>query len=481
MSGIFYLVAGVVAGGAAAWYAARALLKGEHARRTAEIHSGYAARIAESEGRTKGAEAVVGELRLQVQQKESELDRVREGLDAERRKGVETATRLEESRKRLEDSYKSLEQQKELVEVMRKEMTDTFSALSSAALKSSSEDFLRLASESLGKVVADTKGKLGEHQAAMDGTIRPLQELLKRYEQQIREMEASRHLTFGSLTEQLRALSAMQEKLQHETSSLVTVLRRPRTSGSWGELGLRRVAELAGMTAYCDFYEQESVSTDSGRLRPDLIVRLPNGRIIVIDAKAPVDAYLQAASAATEEERKKAFSHYVSSVRSHMNLLSMKSYWDQFTQSPEIVVMYLPGESFFSAAVEHDHKLIEDGSVKKVILATPTTLIALLKAIAYGWQQEQVTRNAQEICKLGKDLYERFCVVLEHYSKTGTSLRKAVESYNEGVRSMETRLIPSIRKFKDLGVSSAKEIESPPEVGQTPRSMGHLALEFDKE
>ncbi|MCC6346501.1 MAG: DNA recombination protein RmuC [Nitrospirales bacterium] len=481
VSGIFYLVAGVVAGGAVAWYAARAFLKGEHAHRTAELHSGYAARLAEGEGRAKGAEAVVGELRQQAQQKESELSRVREDLDAERRRGVETATRLEESHKRLEDSYRNLEQQKELVEVMRKEMTDTFSALSSAALKSSSEDFLRLASESLGKVVADTKGKLGEHQAAMDGTIKPLQELLKRYEQQIREMEESRHRTFGSLSEQLRNLSTMQEKLQHETNNLVTVLRRPKASGSWGELGLRRVAELAGMTAYCDFYEQESVSTDSGRLRPDLVVRLPNGRIIVIDAKAPVDSYLQVASAATEEERKRAVAHYIGSVRSHMNLLSSKSYWDQFAQSPEIVVMYLPGESFFSAAIEHDHKLIEDGSIKKVILATPTTFIALLKAIAYGWQQEQMTRNAQEISKLGKDLYERFCVALEHFSKTGTSLRKTVESYNEGVRSMETRLLPSLRRFRDLGVSSAREIESPPEVGQTPRSMGHLALEFDKE
>ncbi len=464
-----------------AWFAAGMLLRREHARQTAELHSGYAARIAESEGRSKGAEAVVGELRQQVQQKESELSRLRESLDAEKRRGVETATRLEESYKRLEDSYKSLEQQKELIEVMRKEMTDTFNALSSAALKSSSEDFLRLASESLGKVVADTKGKMGEHQAAMEGTVKPLQELLKRYEQQIKEMEESRNRTFGSLSEQLRNLSSMQEKLQHETSNLVTVLRRPKASGSWGELGLRRVAELAGMTAYCDFYEQESVSTDSGRLRPDLIVRLPNGRVIVIDAKAPVDAYLQVASAANEEERKRAVVHYISSVRNHMNLLSSKSYWDQFAESPEIVVMYLPGESFFSAAIEHDHKLIEDGSVKRVILATPTTFIALLKAIAYGWQQDQVTRNAQEISKLGKDLYERFSIALEHYSKTGASLRKAVESYNEGVRSMETRLIPSIRKFRSLGVSSSKEIESPSEIGQTPKSMGHLALEFDKE
>lgn len=309
--------------------------------------------------------------------------------------------------------------------------------------------------------------------------MKPLQEMLKRYENQIKEIEENRHKSFGSLTEQLRSLSTMHEQLQKETNNLVTVLRRPKVSGSWGELGLKRVAELAGMTAYCDFFEQESVSTDTGRLRPDMIVRLPNGREIVIDAKSPVDAYLNVASASSEEERKKLVNHYVANLRNHMNILSSKAYWDQFSRSPEIVVMYLPGESFFSAAIEHDHKLIEDSSVKKVILATPTTFIALLKAIAYGWQQEQVTKNAQEISKLGKELYERFSIVIEHYAKTGLAIRKAVESYNEGTRSMETRLIPSIRKFKDLGVSSPKEITAPAEIGLTAKGIEHLALELN--
>lgn len=489
MTGIVYLIIGLTLGGLTAGMIIRAVFKSKYSEQTADLQADYSNQIAEIrsahsdqiaklEGRASGAEATVDELRQQVRQKDAETNQLRNELSTEKQVKVETATRLEESKKRLEDSYKNLEEQKSLLDVMKKELTDTFNALSSAALKSSSEDFLRLASEHLGKIVADTKGKLGEHQASMDGMIKPLQETLKRYDQQIKEIEESRNKSFGSLSEQLRTLSAMQDTLQKETSNLVTVLRRPKMSGAWGELGLRRVSELAGMTAYCDFYEQTSVNTDTGRLRPDMIVRLPNGREIVVDAKAPVDAYLNAVSASSDEERKKGIANYNSQVRNHMNTLSSKAYWDQFPKSPELVVMYLPGESFFSAALENDPKLIEDGSAKKVIIATPTTFIALLKAVAYGWQQEQVTNSAQEINRLGKELYERFAVVLEHFSRTGLSIRKAVETYNEAARSMESRLVPSIKRFKDLGVSSAKEIESPVEISQTAKSIEHLALDF---
>lgn len=479
MTDILFLLTGAIAGGVAAWFIAGSRTHAVNAREIAALNAQYSNRLAEVEGKAKGAEALTGELRQHLQKREAELGLVRNELNAERQQRVETATRLEESHKRLDDSYKNIEEQKALVDVMKKELTDTFNALSAAALKSSSEDFLRLASEHLGKIVADTKGKLGEHQAAMDGTVRPLQEMLQRYEQQIKEIEESRHKSYGSLSEQIRSLSSMQEQLQKETSNLVTVLRRPKVSGSWGEIGLKRVAELAGMTAYCDFYEQESVATDTGRQRPDMIVRLPNGREIVVDAKAPVDAYLNAVSASSEEDRKKAMTNYTVQVRNHMNVLSSKTYWDQFPQSPEIVVMYLPGESFFSAALEHDPKLIEDGSFKKVILATPTTFIALLKAVAYGWQQDQVTKSAQEINRLGKELYERFSIVIEHFSKTGLAIRKASESYNEAVSSLEARLIPSIRKFRDLGVSSPKELPSPAVIEPSAKGIEHLALEFN--
>jgi len=478
MTEALFTVLGILIGSAVAYLVLSSRFKVVSAREMSAKQAQHSDEIRNVEGRAKAAEALTEELRQQMRESESDRSRLRAELDTERQQRVETSTRLEESYKRLEDSYRNLDEQKALFEVMKKEMSDTFNALSSAALKSSSEDFLRLASEHLGKVVIDTKGKLGEHHAAIDATVKPLQELLKRYEQQIRDIEESRHKSFGSLSEQIRSLSSMQERLQQETKNLVTVLRRPKTSGSWGEIGLRRVAELAGMTAYCDFYEQESVSAETGKLRPDMIVRLPNGREIIVDAKAPVDAYLNALSAPTDDERKKGISNYVAQIRNHMNSLSSKSYWDQFPRSPELVVMYLPGESFFSSALEHDPKLIEDGSMKKVVLATPTTFIALLKAIAYGWQQEQITKSAQEINKLGKELYERFSIVLDHFSKTGAAMRKAVDSYNEGVRSLETRLIPSIRKFKDLGVSSAKETASLEEIGQTAKTIDHLEIEF---
>jgi DNA recombination protein RmuC len=481
MTETFFILIGAAFGAAIIYLILSSRFKIISAKEVSDMQARHAMQLREIEGRAQGAEALVTELRRQLLEADSEKGQLRSELDSERQQRIETSTRLDESYKRLQDSYRNLDEQKALLEVMKKEMTDTFNALSAAALKSSSEDFLRLASEHLGKVVIDTKGKLGEHHAAIDATVKPLQELLKRYEQQIKESEESRHKSFGSLSEQIRSLSSMQDRLQQETKNLVTVLRRPKVSGSWGEIGLRRVAELAGMTAYCDFYEQESVSVEMGKLRPDMIVRLPNGREIVVDAKAPVDAYLNALSVPTEEERKKGIANYILQIRNHMNALSSKSYWDQFPQSPELVVMYLPGESFFSAALEHDPKLIEDGSIKKVILATPTTFIALLKAVAYGWQQEQITKSAQEINKLGKELYERFSIVIEHFSKTGAAMRKAVESYNEGVRSMESRLIPSIRKFKELGVSSAKEIVSPEEIGQTTKSAEHLAIEFDDE
>lgn len=455
MDNIIFIIIGLIIGSVTAWFLLNSRLQANYSRQIAEI-----------EGRAQRAEAVVNELRQQIQQRESELSQIRIELDREKQQRIETATRLDEAQK-------GLEEQKTIIELMKTELTDTFKAHAAAALKSSNEDFLKLASEHLGKILAETKGKLGEHREALDGTIKPLQEMLKRYEEQIQQIEKQRHESFGSLAQQIRALSTMQEQLQKETNNLVTVLRRPKVSGSWGEIGLRRVVELAGMTAYCDFYEQESISTDAGRLRPDMVVRLPNGREIVVDAKAPVDAYLNAVSASTEEERKKAIANYISRIRNHMATLSSKSYWDQFKQSPEIVVMYLPGESFFSAALEYDHKLIEDGSSKKVILSTPTTFIALLKAIAYGWQQAQITKSAQEISDLGKELYERFSIVIEHFSKIGLAIKKAVESYNEGVRSMESRLIPSIRRFKELGISSQKEVATPTEISQVTKNINY--------
>ena len=448
---VIVFLAGFACGGILLWIIARLAAQKEILRQAEEIKLSHSVRVSELEGRARYAEGQMDQLRQQLKQAESEITGLRKSLDDERVQAVESQARLAET-------ARSFERQREVIEVMKTEMTDTFRSQAATALESSNRSFLELASENLGKILEQTKGKLGEHQAGMEGTIRPLQETLKRYEEQLRGMEKARAEQSWNLSRQIQELSEMNEALQRETSSLSTALRKPQVSGSWGQMSLRRAAELAGMAPWCDFYEQVSVDTESGKLRPDMVVRLPNGRSIVIDAKAPVDAFLSALQAPTEEERKKAFAGYVTAVRGHMNGLGSKAYWDQFEDSPELVVMYLPGETFFSAALENDPNLIEDGSLKKVILATPTTLIALLKAVAYGWQQEQMASGAREINRLGRELYERFSVVAEHFSRAGANLTKAVEAHNDAVRSIETRLMPSFRRFRDLGVSTSREL-----------------------
>ncbi len=421
----------------------------------------------ELDGKAKSAEAVNVELRRQIDQKETVIGLVRDELDSERQARVEALTRLDAAQK-------SFDEQKVLIEAMKKEMTDTFNALSAAALKSSSEDFLRLASESLGKVVSDTKGKLGEHQAAMDGMIKPLSETLKRYEEQIRVMEENRHKAYGSLEEQLRALASTHENLQRETSNLVSALRKPQVRGRWGEMQLRRVAELSGMSMHCDFTEQQSVDTEKGRIRPDMIVHLPMGRDIVVDSKVSLEAYLDAVAAQSEEERKMKLERHAQQVRAHMIKLASKDYWSQVHQSPEFVVLFIPGEAFLSPAVEIDNSLIEDGIEKRIIVATPTTLIALLRAIAYGWRQEQVTKNAQQISMLGKELYERMSTMARYFGDLGSAIEKSISSYNKVVGSMESRVLPSVRKFRELGATGAEEIPPLEQVDQKPRNTSLL-------
>ena len=428
---------------------------------------GYANQLTQLEAKAMSAEAVVGELRQQILQKDADMDQIRNVLDAEKQAKTEALTKLDEARK-------GFEEQKALIDTMKKEMTDTFNALSSAALKSSSEDFLRLASESLGKVVTDTKGRLGEHQAAMDGMIKPLYESLKRYEEQIKTMEEGRHKAYGSLEEQLRTLASTQESLQKETSNLVSALRKPQVRGRWGEMQLRRVAELSGMSVHCDFTEQQSVDTEKGKIRPDMIVHLPMNREIVVDSKVSLEAYLDTVNASTDEEKRSKMEKHAQQVRAHMIKLASKEYWSQFKQSPEFVVLFIPGESFLGAAVEVDSSLIEDGIEKRVIIATPTTFIALLRAIAYGWRQEQVTKNAQEISDLGRQLYERISTLAQHFDNVGKGLEKAIGSYNKAVGSMESRVLPTVRKFRELGVTGAEEIPVVDQVDQVPRTLSLL-------
>lgn len=467
MESIAYIIIGIIIGGIAAWVLTKARLQGIYAKDKSELQSSYSNQITELEKRASGAEARIEELRQQVQQRDSEITQLRNELDAERQAKVEALTKL--------DSYqKSFEEQKALIEAMKTEMTNTFNALSSAALKSSSEDFLRLASERLGKVVTDTKGKLGEHQAALDGMIKPLYETLKRYEEQIHAIEAKRRQDYGSLEEQLKTLTSTHQQLQRETTNLVTALRNPQVRGRWGEITLRRSVELAGMSAHCDFSEQVSVGTETGRLRPDMIIHLPMEREIVVDAKVSLDAYLDAIAASTEEERKLAMKRHAQQIRAHLNNLSSKSYWDQFAQAPDYVVLFIPGESFFSAALEFDENLMEEGFAKKVILASPATLIAILGSVAHVWRQEKITKNAQAISELGRQLYERISILVQHFDNIGSNLEKAISAYNKAVGSMESRILPSVRRFKELGVTGADEIPVIEQIDLKPKNLSIL-------
>ena len=303
---------------------------------------------------------------------------------------------------------------------------------------------------------AQAKGDLETRQKAIDGLVSPLKESLGRYEQQILEMEKTRQKAYGTLDEQLRTLAQANKRLEEETKNLASALSSPlKARGRWGELTLRRVVELAGMSEHCDFTEQETIATETGRQRPDMIVNLPGNRRIAVDAKVPLQAFLDAVNPEkTEEERAKALATHGELVRGHMNQLAERKYWEQVGPELELVVLFLPGESFFSAALEQDRQLIDDGMQKKVVLATPTTLIALLRSAAYLWQQEKITENAKEISELGREVYDRLKTFLGHFQTVGTSIGRAVESYNKAVGSMEGRVLVSARKFKELGAAA---------------------------
>ncbi|MAG72111.1 MAG: DNA recombination protein RmuC [Acidobacteria bacterium] len=424
---------------------------------------------AELEARARSAEGIRDELRRQLADKDGQLEALRKTLEDEARARTEAQTRLDQAREGLRD-------QQRLVEETTTRLTDTFRALSADALKSNNQSFLDLAKQSFESIVAETKGDVGKRQEAIDGLIRPIQETLKRYEQQITAMEETRQRTFGGLEEQLKHLSASQGQLQRETGNLVKALRTPHVRGRWGEMTLHRVVELAGMAAHCDYEPQVTISGDDGRLRPDLLVRLPDNRSVVVDSKVPLDAYLDALEAEDEDHRRDALARHAQQLRTHMTQLAAKSYWEQLPQTPEFVVMFVPGESLFAAASEVDHALLEDGMARQVVMATPTTLIAVLKAVAYGWRQEQIAENAQAISALGRQLYERVRTLADHVEEVGRALGKAVAAHNRAVGSMENRVFPAARRFKELGAASGDDIPTVEPIEQAPR----LFTDLDK-
>lgn len=397
------------------------------------------------------AEATVDELRQQLDRERQELSLVRQELTEAREARVAAETRIA-------DAAKQLVEQQALLDHVRQELIGSFQALSGEALKQNNDAFLKLATVSFEALRVKAESDLAQRQQAIDGLVRPLYESLQRYDEQMRLLEHSRQAAYGGLDQHLKSLAESHQRLQQETSNLVKALRAPTVRGQWGEITLKRVAELSGMVKHCDFVEQQSVTGDDGRFRPDMVVQLPGGRQVIVDAKTVLAAYLDAHEARDEASRAEALRRHAEQVRGRMEELSLKAYWTQFDRAPEFVVLFLPGEQFLGAALDQDPRLIEEGFARGVVLATPTTLVALLRAVAYGWRQEQLTAHAQEAGRLGRDLYERMAVLAEHLNDVGQALGKSVSAYNRAVGSLETRILPAARRFKELGVSSDKEI-----------------------
>ena len=472
---IVMLLVGVGLGGVGAWLLMRASVAAAFERGRREASAETAA-LSE---RLVAREESIEELRNRLSEKDGSLAELQRQVSALTAKAAQLNQSLIEQQNQAREKLA-------LLDTAKQQLADAFKALAADALKSSNTSFLELARTQLEKFQESAKGDLEKRQTAIDELVKPVKESLGKVDAKLQEIEKSRIEAYSGLTEQVRSLSESQKDLRSETANLVKALRRPQARGRWGEIQLRRVVEMAGMLEYCDFVEQQSTDTEDGRLRPDMVVRLPGRKNIVVDSKAPLEAYLEAIEATDDETRASKFKDHARQVRSHIASLGRKAYFEQFDFTPEFVVLFLPGEVFFSAALENDPALIELGVSQNVIIATPTTLIALLRAVAYGWRQEVLAENAIAISELGQELYKRLSDLGEHIQRLGKGLSAAVNAYNSAVGSLESRVLVSARRFKDLGaaaiggeITEIPPIEASSRLLQAPELLGPSEPQID--
>ena len=396
-------------------------------------------------------------------------------LWASARERVKTAvaeTQASELRRNLAD-------QKAVLEAAESRLGDAFRAMASEALAANNQGFLTLANEKLEAARRESDSALAARQQAIDALVKPVRESLERVDGKIQQIERERGQAYGQLTQLVRTMAETQDRLHAETGNLPRALRAPAVRGRWGEIQLKRVVEIAGMIEHCDFGQQQTlIGDDGGRLRPDLVVKMPGGRRVVVDAKVPLEAYLDALETNDEEERRDRLVAHAGQVRSHVLKLGAKNYWTGLDDTPEFVVLFLPSEAMYSAALEQAPSLIEDGVARKVLIATPTTLIALLQTVHLGWRQEKLAESAKKISEQGRLLHDRLGTLVEHWSKLGGALGRATEHYNAAVASFETRVIPSVRKLEELGAGSTKSVGDLEAVDTRPRTLRPLEGEI---